>query len=107
MSGANGHIRFGRFVLDPGRHALMEKGRAVPLTPKAFDLLRTLVENPDRLITKDELMERVWSDSFVEEGNLAYTIRLLRKALGDDASSPTYIESVPRRGYLIIPISNE
>ena len=102
MSPRNGHIRFGRFVLDKARLSLTEKGKPVPLTPKAFDLLRVLVENPGRLLTKDELMQLVWVDSFVEEGNLAYTVRLLRKALGDDASSPIYIESVPRRGYRFI-----
>lgn len=102
MSPKNHSIRFGEFVLDGGNFVFTSRGQPAALTPKALDLLSVLIENRGRLVTKNELIERVWAGSFVEEGNLAYTIRLLRKALDDDASSPKYIESIPKRGYRFI-----
>lgn len=102
MSSESRSIRFGEFVLDGQNFLFTKSGEAVPLTPKALNLLMVLIENRSRVVSKGELIEKVWSDSFVEEGNLAYTIRLIRKALNDDASTPTYIESVPRRGYRFI-----
>jgi Tol biopolymer transport system component/DNA-binding winged helix-turn-helix (wHTH) protein len=71
----------------------------VPLTPKAFDVLVALVEQPGRLLSKQELLDKVWPDTFVEESNLAYNVFALRKALGDPADRGQYIETVPRRGY--------
>ena len=65
------------------------------LTPKAFDLLLTLMENRDRLLSKDELLEKVWPGTFVEEGILKYNVSVLRKALGEQ----NWIETQPRRGY--------
>jgi Tol biopolymer transport system component/DNA-binding winged helix-turn-helix (wHTH) protein len=67
-----------------------------------FDTLFVLVENADRLVEKDDLMRKVWHDRFVEENNLSFNIKMLRKALGDKAASPTYIETVPRRGFRFI-----
>src|SRR5688500_20136352 len=64
-----------------------------------FDLLLVLVQNPGRVLGKDFLLKSVWPDSFVEEGNITFNIRQLRKALDDDAQAPTYIETIPRRGY--------
>ncbi|MGI8468461.1 MAG: winged helix-turn-helix domain-containing protein [Pyrinomonadaceae bacterium] len=60
------------------------------------------VENAGRLIEKDELMRKIWQDRFVEEGNLAFNVKVLRKTLGDSASEPRFIETVPRRGYRFI-----
>lgn len=96
------NFTFGDFLLDVREKSLLRSGEQVALTPKAFELLVVLVENYGRLIEKSELMERIWADSFVEEGNLAYTMRLLRKALGDDPQNPEFIETVPRRGYRFI-----
>ena len=73
-----------------------------PLTPKSFELLRVLVENPGRLLHKEELLKLVWPDSYVEEGNLSHHVFALRKALGDEKGSTQYIETVPRRGYRFI-----
>lgn len=67
-----------------------------------FDLLLVLVQHPGRVLEKEFLLGAVWPDSFVEEGNITFNIRQLRKALGDDAQSPTYIETVPRRGYRFV-----
>ena len=80
----------------------MRDNEPVELTPKAFDLLSALVENHGRLVGKDELMALVWADSFVEESNLTFNIRQLRKSLGDHAQHPTYIKTVPRHGYRFI-----
>jgi eukaryotic-like serine/threonine-protein kinase len=87
---------FGPFRVDVEQCTLLQDGRPVPLTPKAFDTLVLLVENAGRLMTKEELMERLWPGTFVEEANLANNISLLRKALGD---SGNLIQTVPRRGY--------
>ena len=64
--------QFGPFLIDVQERVLWRKGRPVPLTPKAFDVLAALVEQPGRLISKEELLQKVWPDTFVEESNLAY-----------------------------------
>lgn len=91
--------RFADFTLDAEENVLRRDGSTVSLTPKMFDLLLVLVKNHGRILDKDFLLEAVWPDSFVEEGNITFNIRQLRIALGDDAQSPLYIETVPRRGY--------
>jgi DNA-binding winged helix-turn-helix (wHTH) protein len=75
---------------------LLQRGTLIALTPKAFDTLRLLVENRERLLDKDEMMQRLWPDTHVDEANLANNISILRKALG---SSGVRIQTVPRRGY--------
>jgi DNA-binding winged helix-turn-helix (wHTH) protein/TolB-like protein/tetratricopeptide (TPR) repeat protein len=94
--------QFGAFRLDTQEQRLLSDGKPVPLTPKSFELLRVLVENPGRLLHKDELLKLVWPDSYVEEGNLSHHVFALRKALGDEKLSAQYIETVPRRGYRFI-----
>src|SRR5262245_33500954 len=90
--------QFGEFQLDVGEKELRRlDGEVLPLPPKAFDLLVLLVENRGRLLEKNELMERVWTDSFVEEGNLKIQIHRLRKTLNDQGEE--FIETIPRRGY--------
>src|SRR5579862_4619224 len=90
---------FGPFRLDPAERSLLRDGKAVPLTPNAFDLLVLLVENRGHLLKKDELIERVWPNTFVEEANLAQNISALRKALDDKNGGAQYIETVPKGGY--------
>jgi TolB-like protein len=92
-------FEFGPFRLDPAEYRLLRQGEPVPLMPKAFELLLVLVRNRGRLLEKAELMKAVWPDAIVEEANLALNISLLRKALGQSPTGPTYIETVPRRGY--------
>ena len=94
--------QFGPFSIDVGERVLRRDGRPVPLTPKAFDVLAALVEQPGRVISKEELLQKVWADTFVEESNLAYNVFALRKALGDTAENGQYIETVPKRGYRFI-----
>ena len=75
---------FAPYRLDPVKRVLLKDGVPVQLTPKAFDTLLTLIEEREHLLEKDEIINRVWPDSFVEEGNLTVTISMLRKALGDN-----------------------
>jgi DNA-binding winged helix-turn-helix (wHTH) protein len=90
---------FGPFRLDPAERSLLRHGKAVPLTPKAFELLVLLVENRGHLLKKEELIERVWPNTFVEEANLAQNVSALRKALEDKNGGAQYIETVPKGGY--------
>ncbi|MDQ4123033.1 MAG: winged helix-turn-helix domain-containing protein [Acidobacteriota bacterium] len=88
--------------MDPHERLLRRDGKPVPLTPKVFDLLLLLVENKGRLLEKEDLMQALWQDSFVEESNLSFSISTLRKALGEDPKQRQYIETVPKRGYRFI-----
>lgn len=92
---------FGPFRLFPGEQLLLRGDHSVPLTPKVFEVLALLVERHGHLVRKAELMEAVWPDSFVEEGNLTQSISVLRKALGE-RKHRRYIETVPKRGYRFI-----
>jgi DNA-binding winged helix-turn-helix (wHTH) protein/Tol biopolymer transport system component len=95
-------LQFGDFTLDVTERVLLREGRAVPLTPKAFDVLAALAARSGRLVTKDDLLKEVWPDAFVEESNLAYHVFALRRALGDTAEDHRYIETVPKRGYKFV-----
>src|SRR6266576_5151817 len=91
--------RFGQFVLNPARRTLSRADSPVSLTPKAFDVLLFLAQNPNRLVTKDELLQAVWGDTFVEEGNLTQYIYHLRKALGDNSEDARLSVTIARKGY--------
>lgn len=93
---------FGRFRVKSDERVLLRGEDLVPLTPKAFDILLTLLENDGRIVNKDDLMKKVWPNTFVEEGNLTQNVSLLRKALGESANGPQFIETVPRRGYRFV-----
>jgi DNA-binding winged helix-turn-helix (wHTH) protein/predicted ATPase len=93
---------FGPFRLDPVERFLLHDGAEVRLTPKVFDLLLVLVGRSGRVVKKDELMRSVWPQQYVEEANLTQSIVMLRKALGDTARAPRYIETRSRRGYRFI-----
>jgi eukaryotic-like serine/threonine-protein kinase len=95
----NNLYRFGEFVLDPRRRTLIRTDSPVSLTPKAFDVLLFLAQNPNRLVTKEELLEAVWGDTFVEEGNLTQYISHLRKALEDNSEDARLIVTIARKGY--------
>jgi DNA-binding winged helix-turn-helix (wHTH) protein/Tol biopolymer transport system component len=104
---ARGHLgqdsaelyEFGLFRLEPSERKLWRNNEPVVLTPKAFDTLVLLVRNSGHLLEKDELIRKLWPDSFVEEGNLSNNIFVLRKALGEE---PEYIETVPKKGYRFV-----
>jgi len=91
--------RFGQFVLDSRRRTLSHADSPISLTPKAFDVLLFLAQNPNRPVTKEELLQAVWGDTFVEEGNLTQYIYNLRKALGDNSEDARLIVTIARKGY--------
>ena len=91
--------RFGEFALDSRKRTLSRADSPVSLTPKAFDVLLVLARNPNRLVTKEELLQAVWSDTFVEEGNLTQYISHLRKALVDNSEDNRLIVTIARKGY--------
>jgi TolB-like protein/DNA-binding winged helix-turn-helix (wHTH) protein len=93
---------FGQFTLVPTEKRLLCDGKVVPLAPKVFDTLVLLVKNQGRLLEKDALLEALWPHSVVEEVALAHNVSQLRKALGDPAEDPKFIETVPKRGYRFI-----
>lgn len=93
---------FSGFRLDPSQRLLLHEGKPIALTPKAFELLVSLLENSGRLLGKDELMRMLWPDSFVEEANLTVNISAVRKALGDSQDGQQFIETVPKHGYRFI-----
>ena len=102
----NEFYEFGRFRVKSEERVLLRERELVPLTPKAFDILLTLLENDGRIVHKEDLMKKVWPNTFVEEGNLTQNVSLLRKALGESANGPQFIETVPRRGYrFVAPVS--
>ncbi len=94
--------KFGLFLLDTTEQVLLREGRPIPLKPKLFDLLLLLVENSGHVLHKNELMDRIWPNTSVEENNLTVSIFALRKALGDCHNNHSYIETVPRRGYRFV-----
>lgn len=93
---------FGPFQVDLDRYLLMRDGKSVPLSPKVFETLIFLIENRGRVVKKDDLMSRVWPDTFVEESNLAQNIFLLRRALGEEKNEHRYIITVPGAGYRFV-----
>lgn len=103
MSEQNHSIyEFGPFRLDAQKRLLLREGEIVPLKPKAFETLLALVEGCGHVLEKDELMKRVWPGTVVEEGNLAFNISSLRKALGDDPRRHEYIVTIPGEGYKFV-----
>lgn len=90
---------FGPYSLDTRDGELRRSGERIPLRPKLFQLLLQFLNNPGRLISKQELIDAVWADTHVEEGSLARVIADLRSALDDDPDDPRYVETFARRGY--------
>jgi TolB-like protein/DNA-binding winged helix-turn-helix (wHTH) protein/Flp pilus assembly protein TadD len=93
---------FGPFRLELKDHLLSRNGKQISLTPRAFDVLVCLIDERGHLVSKDELMEKVWADSFVEEGNVSRTIWMLRKELGDNRTPYKYIQTMAKRGYRFV-----
>ena len=93
---------FGPFRVDTRERQLIRNGEIVPLRPKVFDILLMLVQNNGHILTKDDVMKHVWSDTVVEEGNISRTISTLRNALGELPHERRYIETIPWRGYRFV-----
>lgn len=93
---------FGPFRFFPSRFVLTSGTSSYPLTPRLLAVLRYLIENRERVVTKQELLNRIWEGSFIEEGNVGRAVSTLRSMLCDNAESPTYIKTINRVGYRFI-----
>ncbi len=93
---------FGPFALDAGQRVLARDGQPLHLTPRELDILAVLVVRHGELVDKGWLLQEVWRGVCVEECNLSQHVAALRRVLEDDARQPTYIETVPRRGYRFV-----
>src|SRR6266571_4393839 len=93
---------FGPFRLDPEHACLWRTAQAIPLPPKVFTVLHYLVTHPDRLVTKEEILEAVWPETAVTDAVVRVAIGAIRKLLGETAQTPRYIATVPRRGYRFV-----
>ncbi len=98
---------FGPFRLDPGQRVLSRAGEMVNLAPKVFETLSLLVQNHGIIMEKEKLIQALWPESFVEDGNLTQNIFLLRKLLGDDRNGNSFIQNIPRRGYRFVAAVTE
>jgi TolB-like protein/DNA-binding winged helix-turn-helix (wHTH) protein len=99
---------FKSFCLDTANHLLWRDGDRVPLAPKGFDVLAYLVEHAGRVVTQDEILEALWSETYVNPEVLRKYILEIRKALGDRPDNPEFIETLPKRGYLFVaPVIDE
>lgn len=98
----SGLLDFGDFSVNLVEKTLYHNDKPVSIPPKVFASLEVLIKNEGRIVKKEDLMNEVWAGSFVEESNLTYSIRQLRKILDDDFHQPKFIETVPRRGYRFI-----
>jgi DNA-binding winged helix-turn-helix (wHTH) protein/Tfp pilus assembly protein PilF len=103
MGGETNHIyEFGPFRIDLTERQLRKDEELLALTPKAFDVLALLIKNARHLVEKEELMQLIWPNSYVEEANVARIVHTLRKALGEDQNGNKYIETVPKKGYRFV-----
>lgn len=98
--------RFGPFCLDTAAYRLTRNDRVIPAPPKVLDLLRLLVSQPTMLVTKDAILAELWPDVAVTDNAITQVVSELRDALDDDAGAPTYVQTVPRRGYRFVAAVN-
>ena len=86
--------RFSDHTLSPARRTLVRDGRELPLIPRYFDLLVLLIERRNEAVSRNEILDAVWSDVVVTDGALSQAVRILRRTLGDDPRDPTFIRTV-------------
>ena len=94
--------RFSAYTLSPARRTLVRNGRELPLIPRCFDLLVLLIERRNEAVSRNDILDAVWSDVVVSDGALSQAIRVLRRTLGDDPRQPTFIRTLPRHGYRFV-----
>jgi len=99
--------QFGSFSLAPGIRQLLSPSGPIPLTPKVYETLLLLVENRGKTLAKEELLRRIWPDTFVEENNLAHNVSILRRALGDGENGSRFILTIPKHGYRFVATVQE
>src|SRR5271155_4892571 len=95
-------FQFGEFQLDVRARSLRRDKAVVPLNSRAFDVLLYLVQNSGKVLTREELLKNVWTESFVDENSLAQSISALRRALEEKPGDNSYIVTVPGRGYQFV-----
>src|ERR1700748_1512724 len=93
---------FKAFRLDTTNHILWRNGDRVPVAPQSFDVLAYLIEHAGRVVTQDEILEALWAETYVNPEVLRKYILEIRKALGDRAENPEFIETLPKRGYRFV-----
>src|SRR6204780_528860 len=99
---SEGIFQFGEFQIDVLARTLRREQEIVTLNRRAFDVLLYLVQNPGRVLTRDELLKNVWPDTFVDENSLAQSISVLRRALDERPGDNSYIVTLPGRGYQFV-----
>jgi TolB-like protein/DNA-binding winged helix-turn-helix (wHTH) protein/lipoprotein NlpI len=102
LSPSKGRYEFVGFSLDVQERLLLRRGTAVSITPKIFDMLLLFLENPNRLLGKEEIMRIVWPDTHIDEATLTRTVSELRKTLGEKAGEANFVQTVPKRGYRFV-----
>jgi DNA-binding winged helix-turn-helix (wHTH) protein len=100
-------VTFGPFTFDDGARQLCCRATPIHLSPKAFDLLALLIRRRPEAVSKSELLDTLWRDTFISEGNLAVLIKEIRDALGDDARRPAFIRTVQRFGYAFLATATD
>ena len=95
---------FHAFRLDTVNHCLWHGEERVSLAPKAFDVLRYLIEHADRLVTQDEILQALWPDTYVNPEVIKKYVLGIRKVLGDQPGKPAFVATFPRRGYQFIAL---
>jgi DNA-binding winged helix-turn-helix (wHTH) protein len=100
-------LSFGRFTFEPNSRILSRDGTEVPLPPRVLGVLELLLQRAGEVVNRQELIDTVWKDAFVTDTSLAEAVSVLRQALGDDSQSPTFIQTLHRRGYrFVAPVSS-
>ncbi|MEO1368559.1 MAG: winged helix-turn-helix domain-containing protein, partial [Acidobacteriota bacterium] len=100
-------LRIGDYDVEPSLNQVIRGPQVLPVEPRVMDLLVLLAESPGRVFGRDEILERVWPDTTVQDDALRRVVALLRRTLDDDPKSPRYIETITRRGYrLVAPVSH-
>jgi Transcriptional regulatory protein, C terminal len=102
LGGTTGEISFGPFRLLPAQFLLLEGDKPVPLGSRAMHILMVFLERPGQLVTRQELVARVWQNLFVESSNLSVQISALRRALRDGRDGNRFIINIPGRGYCFV-----
>src|ERR1035437_4171732 len=97
-----GIFQFGKYQVDPLTRTLRREEEIVTLNRRAFDVLLYLVQNPGKVVTRDELLKNAWPDTFVDENSLAQSISALRRALDEKPGDNSYIVTLPGRGYQFV-----
>jgi DNA-binding winged helix-turn-helix (wHTH) protein len=98
----SGLLEFGEYRIDGAQKLLLRGADVVPLAPKVFDTLLVLATARGRVVEKEELLKRIWPETFVEEGSLARNVSTLRRILGGEGGDQKYIETIPKRGYRFV-----